>query len=140
MSEKRICAFIDGGASPENDVLSKAFRSIKAEGYTAIASNCEQGLPLRAMSAAYNAGLRLIAVTPHEHQSNDWSSSQREEFIRIHRLAELRFLISEKEDLYCYRQADEMLISISGAVIIAGSCPFAEALARSKALRIIYIK
>lgn len=124
MNNANICSVFSGGAIVTEKELIELFKTMKDKGIKAVASNCERGFPLTALSAADKAGLDIIAVMPFEGQPESWNEELRRKYYKLHKKAVTRFMISTSRSKDCYVLADELLLSMCGTVVIAGSSPY----------------
>ncbi|MGN0639151.1 MAG: hypothetical protein ACI4J0_12340 [Huintestinicola sp.] len=129
MNNANICSVFSGGAIVTEEELTEFFINMKEKGIKAVASNCERGFPMTALSAADKAGLDIIAVMPFEGQPDSWNEELRRKFFMLHKKAATRFMISTHRSENCYILADELLLSICGTAVIAGSNPHIQRLA-----------
>ena len=103
--------------------LTEFFISMKDKGIKAVASNCERGFPLTALSAADKAGLDIIAVMPYEGRPDSRNEELRRKYYKLHKKAATRFMISTHPNKECYSLADDLLLSMCSTAVIAGSNP-----------------
>lgn len=129
VNNANICSVFSGGAIVTEEELLVFFKKMKKKGIKTVASNCERGFPLTALSAADKAGLDIIAVMPYEGQPDNWNEELRRKFFRLHKKAVTRFMISENRTQNCYSLADELLLSMCGTAVIAGNAPQIERIA-----------
>ncbi len=129
MNNANICSVFSGGAIVTEEELIEFFKALKEKGIKAVASNCERGFPLTAMSAADKAGLDIIAVMPFEGQPDSWNEELRKKYYKLHKKAVTRFMISTHRSKDCYILADELLLSICGTAVIAGNDPYIQKIA-----------
>lgn len=118
-----------GRAIVTEEELTEFFKAMKDKGIKAVASNCERGFPLTALSAADKAGLDIIAVMPYEGQPDSWNEELRRKYYKLHKKAATRFMISTSRSKDCYILADELLLSICSTAVIAGNEPRIQRLA-----------
>lgn len=130
MNKANICSVFSGGAIVTEDELTEFFKAMKNMGIKAMASNCERGFPLTALSAADKAGLDIIAVMPFEGQTDSWSEELRRKYYKLHKKAATRFMISTHRSKDCYILADELLLSMCSTALIAGNEPRIQHLAK----------
>lgn len=124
VNNANICSVFSGGAIVTEEELTEFFLKLKDKGIKTVASNCERGFPLTALSAADKAGLDIIAVMPYEGQPDSWNEELRRKYYKLHKKAATRFMISTGRNKDCYVLADELLMSMCGTVVIAGSSPY----------------
>jgi len=115
-----ICSVFSGNAIVSEAELSEVMQSLKCKGIKAIASSCERGFPMTALSAAYKAGLDMIVVIPYEGQAESWSEELRRRYLDIQLKASQRFMISEEYTAECGLLADHMLLQMCRIVLISG--------------------
>lgn len=124
MNNSNICSVFSGGAIVTEEELTDFFKSMKDKGIKAVASNCERGFPLTALSAADKAGLDIIAVMPYEGQPDSWNEELRRKYYKLHKKAATRFMISTHRSKDCYILADELILSMCSTAVIAGNDPY----------------
>ncbi|MGN1102568.1 MAG: hypothetical protein ACI4RG_10270 [Huintestinicola sp.] len=124
MNNANICSVFSGGAIVTEEELTEFFTAMKDKGIKAVASNCERGFPLTALSAADKAGLDIIAVMPFEGQPDSWNEELRRKYYKLHKKAATRFMISTHRSKDCYSLADDLLLSMCSTAVIAGSNPY----------------
>ena len=115
-----ICSVFSGNAIVSEAELSEVMQSLKCKGIKAVASSCERGFPMTALSAAYKAGLDMIVVIPYEGQAESWSEELRRRYLDIQLKASQRFMISEDYTAECGLLADHMLLQMCRIVLISG--------------------
>ena len=124
MNNANICSVFSGGAIVTEEELTELFLKLKDKGIKAVASNCERGFSLTALSAADKAGLDIIAVIPFEGQPESWNEELRRKYYKLHKKAAARFMISTCRSNDCYVLADEFLLSMCSTAVIAGNDPY----------------
>ena len=115
-----ICSVFAGDAIVSEAELSEVMQSLKCKGIKAVASSCERGFPMTALSAAYKAGLDMIVVIPYEGQAESWSEELRRRYLDIQLKASQRFMISEEYTAECGLLADHMLMQMCRIALVSG--------------------
>lgn len=139
VNNANICSVFSGEAIVTEAELTELFKNMKDKGIKAVASNCERGFPLTALSAADKAGLDIIAVMPFEGQPDSWNEELRRKFYKLHQKAVTRFMISTHRSKDCYSLADDLLLSICSITVIAGNDPHIQRIAEERGKETINI-